>query len=101
MAQLRDFLVGLGAELGPLARDGLETGLDTGHGAAGVAGLTLQEVETCVLLEDGVWRPAGVARYILLDISSQDIFNLFLLKSSFNHQLVISVYGATCSQLSQ
>lgn len=31
----------------------------------------------------------------LTDVSSQDIFYLFLLKSSFNHQLVVSIYRTT------
>lgn len=31
---------------------------------------------------------------LLTDISSQHIFYLFLLKSAFNHKLIISVYGA-------
>ena len=43
-------LVGFGTELCPLARDCLEASLDAGHGAAWVAGLTLEEVETGVLL---------------------------------------------------
>lgn len=63
-------LVGLGAELGSLSGDGLESSLDTGYGAAGVARLTLQEVQTRVLLEDSVGRAAGVACYVLLDVSS-------------------------------
>lgn len=32
---------------------------------------------------------------ILTDISSQHIFYLFLLESSFDHKLVISIYGTT------
>lgn len=31
----------------------------------------------------------------LTDISSQHIFYLFLLKSAFDHKLVISIYGTT------
>lgn len=62
-------LVGLGTELRPLAGDGLEPSLDAGHRAAGVARLTLEEVEARVLLEDGVWRAAGVTRHIFLDVS--------------------------------
>lgn len=59
-------LVGFGTELCPLARDSLETSLDAGNGAAGVACLALQEVESCVLLEDGVRGAACMARHILL-----------------------------------
>lgn len=123
------FLVGLGAELGSLARHSLEAGLDAGNRAAGVACLTLQEVEASVFLQDGVRGAAGVTRHVFLcrcektvistakhrkksqdffflccttkpnspltDISSQHIFYLFLLKSAFDHKLVISVYGTT------
>lgn len=59
-------LIGFGAELSPLACDCLETCLDAGDGAAGMAGLALQEVESCVLLEDGVRGAACMARHILL-----------------------------------
>lgn len=59
-------LVGFGAELRPLARHSLETGLDAGDGAAGVARFTLQEIEASVLLQDGLWGAAGVTRHIFL-----------------------------------
>lgn len=59
-------LIGFGAELSPLACDCLETCLDAGDGAAGMAGLALQEVESCVLLEDGVGGATCMARHILL-----------------------------------
>lgn len=60
------FLVGLGAELGPLARHSLEAGLDAGDRAAGVACLTLQEIEASVFLQDGLRGAAGVTRHVFL-----------------------------------
>ena len=65
-AQLRWSLVGFGAELRPLARHSLETGLDAGDGASGVARFTLQEIEASVLLQDGLWGAAGVTRHVFL-----------------------------------
>lgn len=59
-------LVGFGAELRPLSRHSLETGLDAGDGAAGVARLALQEIEASVLLQDGLWGAAGVTRHVFL-----------------------------------
>ena len=52
----------------PLSGDGLESGLDALHRTAGVAGHALQEEQPCLLLQDGVGRPAGVARHVLLDV---------------------------------
>lgn len=66
VARLQRSLGGFGPELCPLARHSLETGLDAGDGAAGVARLTLQEIEASVFLQDGFWRAAGVTRHILL-----------------------------------
>jgi hypothetical protein len=36
--------------------------------------------------------------YILTDISSQDIFYLFLLESSFDYKLVITIYRTTMKE---
>lgn len=58
-------LVSFGTELCSLACDSLEAGFDAGHGAAGVAGLALQEVEPRVLLQDGVGGAARVAGDVL------------------------------------
>lgn len=55
-----------GAELRPLARHGLETGLDASDGAARVARLALQEIEAGVFLQDGLGGATCVARHILL-----------------------------------
>lgn len=59
-------LVGFGSELCSFAGDGLEAGLDAGHGAAGMARLALEEVQTRVLLQDGVRGATRVTRHILL-----------------------------------
>lgn len=63
-------LVGFGAQLCPLARHGLEAGLDAGDGAARVTRLTLQEVQARVLLQDSVWRTTRVAGHVFLYVSS-------------------------------
>lgn len=94
-------LVGFGTKLSPLSCDSLEAGLDASHGAAGVTRLALQEVQTCVFLQDGVRRATRVTGHIFLNVSSQDILYLFLLKSSLDNKLVISINGATCTKLSQ
>lgn len=56
--------VGFGAELCSLARHSLETSLDAGDRAAGVARFTLQEIEASVLLQDGLWGAAGVTSHV-------------------------------------
>lgn len=44
----------------------------------------------------GAWEKSGVEKEVLLtDISSQDIFYLFLLESSFDYQLVVTIYWTT------
>ena len=84
---------------GPFSSDCLETGLDGLDRASGVACHTLEEKETSLLVEDGVWRAAGVAGHILLDVPPQDIFNVFLLELAFHDQLVIAITGSSCTQL--
>ena len=84
---------------GPFSSDCLETGLDGLDRASGVACHTLEEKETSLLVEDGVWRATGVAGYILLDIPSQDIFNMFLLELALHDQLVVAIAGSSCTQL--
>lgn len=59
-------LIGLGAELRSLSRHGLETSLDAGDGAAGVARFTLQEIQAGVLLQDGLRGAASVTRHVFL-----------------------------------
>ena len=59
-------LRGASADCRPLARHRLEAGLDAGDGAAGAALLTLQEVETRVLLQDGIRGATRVTRHVLL-----------------------------------
>lgn len=63
-------LVGFGTHLRSLARHSLESGLDAGDGAAGVTRLTLQEIQTRVLLQDCFRRSTRVACHILLYVSS-------------------------------
>lgn len=44
----------------------------------------------------GGWEKSVVEKGVLLtDISSQDIFYLFLLESSFDYKLVVTIYWAT------
>lgn len=59
-------LVGFGTQLRSLARHGLESSLDAGDRAAGVTRLTLQEIQTRVLLQGCLRRPTRVAGHILL-----------------------------------
>lgn len=64
VAQFPRSLVGFGAKLCSLACHSLETGLDAGDRAAGVARFTLQEIEASVLLQDGLWGAAGVTSHV-------------------------------------
>ena len=59
-------VVGFGTQLRSFASDGLEACFDAGNGAAGMTCLALQEVQTSVLLQDGLGRTTRVARHILL-----------------------------------
>lgn len=70
-------LVGFGTQLRSLARHGLESGLDAGDGASGVTRLTLQEIQTCVLLQDCVRRSTCVARHVLLCKTKMHCLGLF------------------------
>lgn len=89
------------SERGTFSGDGLETWFDAGDGAAGAARLTLKEVKPSVFLQHGVRRPACMARHVLLDISSEDVLDLFLLESSLDNELIVTVYRTTCTQFSQ
>ena len=77
----------------------LETSLDGLHRAGAVAGHALEEEEPGLLVEDGVGGPARVTRHVLLDVTSQHILNVFLLESSLDDQLIVTINSSTCSQL--
>lgn len=69
----------------------LETRLDGCNRASRVTLLTLEEIKSSIFLKDCVRGPASVAGNVFLDISPKNIFNLFLLESAFNDQLIITV----------
>lgn len=54
------------SKLGSFASDGLEASLDAGYRATWVTGFTLQEVETCVLLQNCIRWAAGMTSHIFL-----------------------------------
>jgi hypothetical protein len=66
-----------------------------------MASHTLQEKQSCFLVQNCIWGPTSVTGHIFLDVSSQDIFNVFLLKFAFHYQLVITINGTNCSQFSK
>lgn len=59
-------LVCFGSKLSSFAGDGLEASLDAGYRATWVTGFTLQEVETCVLLQNCIRWAAGMTSHIFL-----------------------------------
>ncbi len=67
----------------------METSLDRLDRASGVASHALHEKESLLLVQDGVRRSAGVAGHVLLDVSSKDIFNMFLLEPTLHDELYI------------
>ncbi len=70
-----------------LACHSLETSLDGLDRAPGVTSHALQEKESLLLVQDGVWRSAGVAGHVLLDVPSEDIFNMLLLEPTLHDKL--------------
>merc|ERR1719264_1870797 len=94
-------LGGFSSKKPSLPSDGLETGLDGLDTARGVTGHALQEEQPRLLVQDRVRGSACVAGDILLDVPSQHILYMLLLKSPFHDKLVAAINGTTCSQLSK
>lgn len=69
----------------------LETRLDWSYRTSRVTLLALQEIKTGIFLQDGVRRPTSMTCNIFLDVSPKYIFYLFLLESSLDDQLTITV----------
>ena len=67
--------------------------------AGAVTRHALEEEQPGLLIEDGVGGPARVTRHVLLDVTSQHILNVFLLESSLDDQLIVTINSSTCSQL--
>ena len=67
--------------------------------AGAVTRHALEEEQPGLLVEDGVGGPARVTRHVLLDVTSQHILNVFLLESSLDDQLIVTINSSTCSQL--
>ena len=67
--------------------------------AGAVTRHALEEEQPGLLVEDGVGGPARVTRHVLLDVTPQHILNVFLLESSLDDQLIVSINSSTCSQL--
>ena len=82
-----------------LASDGLETGFDGQYRTPWVAGHTLEEKKTGFLVQNSVWWSASMAGHIFFDVSSQNVFNMFLLELAFHDQLAATIEGTRCSQL--
>ena len=91
----------LGPVGGPLAGNGLESGLDGLHRAAGVAGHALEEEQPALLLQDGVGGAAGVAGDVLLDVAAEDVLDVLLLEAALDDQLVAAVERAHRAQLGE
>merc|ERR1711978_263508 len=77
----------------PLPGDGLEASLDGLHGAFRLTRHALKEPHPCLLVEDGVWRAAGVACHKLLDVSPEDVLYVLLLEAALEDELVVAVDG--------
>ena len=72
--------------------DGLNrTGAVTRH--------ALEEEQPSLLVQDGVGRPARVARDVLLDVAPQHVLDVLLLEPSLDDQLIVTVNSSTGSQL--
>ena len=99
MQHPQQLLLLLGPVGGPLAGDGLETGLDGLDRAARVALHALEEEDPGLLVQHGVGRAAGVAGDVLLDVTPQHVLDVFLLEFALDDQLVVAVHGARRSQL--
>ncbi len=61
----------------------------------------LEEEQPGLLVEDGVWRSAGVAGHVLLDVAAEDVLNVLLLEAALDDELVVSVDGAHGAQLGE
>lgn len=106
---------------------GLETGRDGADGRTGLTGLAVQEVDSVFLVEEGIGGFAGLARYVfhceriktvrfggesvrggsakrqvnsgeLTDVSTQNVFDLFLLETTLDDQTPGAVYTTSSSQ---
>ena len=77
------------------ASDGLETWFDGGHWATRAANFALQEEEARIFLKDGVRWATGMTSYVLFYVPTQHIFHLFLLETTFDNELVVTIYWAT------
>merc|ERR1719250_80867 len=78
--------------------DGLEPSLNGLDRAGAVAGHALEEEQPGFLIQDGVGGPACVTCYILLDVPSENVLYMFLLKTAFHDELITTIYSSTCSQ---
>ena len=76
----------------------LESMFDTCDRAAWATSFALEEEDSGVFLEKRVWRPTSMTGHILLDVTTKNVFDLLLLKTTLNDKLVIPVNWATCSQ---
>jgi len=82
-----------------LSGNSLESSFDGLYTTRRVTSHTLKEEQTGLLVEDGIWRPAGVAGDILLDITSEYTLYVFLLESTFHNKLITSVNSPAGPQL--
>jgi len=85
-----------------LADLGGETGLDGSDTTSGLAFVAGDEVETVfTLVEFRVWGAAGLASYILHDVSTQNVFDLLLLETTLDDETLASINTTTGTQLSK
>lgn len=66
-----------------------------------MAGHALKEKQPRLLIQNGVRRATRVARHVLLDVTSENVLNVFLLEPTLNDELVVSVNGTDRAQLGE
>ena len=64
-----------------------------------MAGHTLKEEQSSLLVEDGVWGSTSVTGDILFNVSPKNILYVLLLEATFHDELVATIDSSTGSQL--
>ena len=83
------------------AGNSLETWFDGGHWATRTANFALQEEEARIFLKNGIGRATRVTCYVLFHVPTQHILHLFLLETTFDDELVVTIYWAAGTQFSK
>ena len=86
----------------PLSDLGRETSLDTSHRTTGSARIASNEVKTILsLVELCVGRAARLARYVLDNVPTQYVLDLFLGETTLDDQTPAAVYGTAGTQFGE